>query len=188
MHEFLPLDAEEVAQALGLWRANGRAGVRKRQDMEPAWPGKPAAVVVGGAHGMECMTLTWGFEPPTGTKPVFNARWEKLAEQERSGRGFWAQARRCVVPARMIWEPSPQGDVPYQVPGMPVFLMAGVWQAGRFSVVTVPASESILPIHPRMPLVLPRGFSHDWLAGRVPAESPRLERADIETADPAVSG
>ena len=179
MHEFQPLTQTEVVAALTSWNNGRRAGFPKGETVEPVWPNGAAPVIVGGAGGMECRTLLWGFPPPTGNKPVFNTRSEKLFEQEKQGRGFWSRARRCLVPTRGIWEPSPQGDVLFHVAGMPVFLMAGVCEGDRFSVVTVPASPDILPIHPRMPLILPRGFSHAWLQGAVPAECPRLERVDI---------
>lgn len=179
MHEFQPLTQAEVVAALTSRNAGGRAGFPKGELVEPVWPNGAAPVIVGSTNGMECRTLLWGFPAPTGNKPVFNARSEKLFEQERQRRGFWSRAQRCLVPARMIWEPSPQGDVPFHVGEMPVFLMAGVYEGGRFSIVTVPASPDILPIHPRMPLILPRGFSHAWLQGAVPAECPRLERVDI---------
>ena len=179
MHEFQPLTQTEVVAALTSWNNGRRAGFPKGETVEPVWPNGAAPVIVGGAGGMECRTLLWCFPPPTGNKPVFNTRSEKLFEQEKQGRGFWSRARRCLVPTRGIWEPSPQGDVLFHVAGMPVFLMAGVCEGDRFSVVTVPASPDILPIHPRMPLILPRGFSHAWLQGAVPAECPRLERVDI---------
>lgn len=153
MHEFQPLTEAEVVAALSSWNAGRRAGFPKGETVEPVWPNGAAPVVVGGAGDMECRTLLWGFLPPTGNKPVFNARSEKLFEQEKRGRGFWSHARRCLVPTRGIWEPSSQGDVPFHVAGMPVFLMAGVYEGDRFSVVTVPASPDILPIHPRLSLI-----------------------------------
>ena len=177
MHEFEPISEDEVNAALASWRADGRAGFSKGEPVEPVWPNGTAPVIVGAADGMECRMLAWGFMLPGENKPVFNARIEKLLEQQRHGSGFWGHARRCLVPARGFWEPSAQGDVLFHVAEMPVFLMAGVCEGGRFSVVTVPASPDVLPIHPRMPLVLPRGFSHGWLQGAVPAESPALERA-----------
>ncbi len=181
MHEFLPLTQGEVAEALERLNAQGRAGfATAAQVAEPVWPGGTAPVIVqtAPAGALECHMLSWGFEPPTPGKPVFNARWEKLCAQQLQGQGFWAQARRCLVPTRGFWEPSPQGDVPFGVAGMPVFLMAGVCQQGRFATVTVPASEDVLPIHPRMPLVLARGDSRAWLRGEMldPARSPALER------------
>ena len=86
------------------------------------------------------------------------------------------------MPSRGFWEPSPRGDALFGVSGMPVFLMAGVCRQGRFATLTVPASEDVLPIHPRMPLVLARGDARVWLAGEMldPARSPALERLHNE--------
>ena len=145
MHEFQPLTQTEVVAALTSWNNGRRAGFPKGETVEPVWPNGAAPVIVGGAGGMECRTLLWGFPPPTGNKPVFNTRSEKLFEQEKQGRGFWSRARRCLVPTRGIWEPSPQGDVLFHVAGMPVFLMAGVCEGDRFSVVTVPDSPISCP-------------------------------------------
>ncbi len=176
MHQFQPISENEADAALASWRAGGRAGFPKGEPAEPVWPNGTVPVIVGAAGGMECRMLSWGFALPGENKPVFNTRIEKLLGQERSGGGFWGRARRCMVPSRGFWEPSAQGDVLFRAAGMPVFLMAGVYEGDRFSIVTIPASPDVLPIHPRMPLVLPRGFSHGWLQGAVPTEPPGLER------------
>ncbi len=185
MHEYIPLTEVETGLALESLRTRGRACFSSQPAIEPApvWPGDNAAVIIqtAPAAALECRVLTWGFDPPESVAPsklVFNARWEKLCDQRRQGYGFWASARPCLVPARRFWEPSPQGDVPFGVQGLPVFLMAGVFLHGRFATVTVPASPDVLPIHPRMPLVLARGDSSAWLAGEMldPARSPALQR------------
>ncbi len=184
MHEFLPLTQAEVADALACLNARGAARfARAAQAAEPVWPGGAAPVIArGGVGTLECRVLSWGFEPPTPGKPVFNARWEKLCAQQLQGQGFWSRAERCLVPSRGFWEPSPRGDVLFGAAGMPVFLMAGVCRQGRFATLTVPASEDVLPIHPRMPLVLARGDALAWLAGAMldPARSPALERLHNE--------
>jgi putative SOS response-associated peptidase YedK len=50
------------------------------------------------------------------------------------------------------------------LPGHRVFLLAGVQQAGRFSVVTTAPNASVAPLHSRMPLVLAPGESRIWLS------------------------
>lgn len=112
---------------------------------------------------------------------VFNTRLDTALEQLHSGRGLWADPMhdgRCLVPVRAFYEqsatetvPSPRTGKPVKRPyrftlaGHGVFLLAGVAQGGRFSVVTTEPNAQVAPVHNRMPLVLGPGESQAWLAG-----------------------
>ena len=91
MHEFQPLTQAEVVAALSSWNAGRRAGFPKGETVEPVWPNGAAPVIVGSADGLECRTLLWGFPPPTGNKPVFNARSEKLFDSGHAHGAAWCQ-------------------------------------------------------------------------------------------------
>jgi putative SOS response-associated peptidase YedK len=51
----------------------------------------------------------------------------------------------------------------FTYPGHNVFLLAGVWENDRVSVVTTVPNADVSPIHTRMPLVLAPGESSVWL-------------------------
>ncbi len=46
-----------------------------------------------------------------------------------------------------------------------MFLLAGIAQEGRFSIVTTAPNRWVAPVHNRMPLVLGPGESRVWLEG-----------------------
>lgn len=136
----------------------------------------------------------WGQRPsdPTGPqvagatggpapKLVFNTRLNTAARQLRDGCGLWAQAiahGRCLVPVRAFYEQSatetaasPLTGKPIRKPyrftlaGSSVFLLAGIAEDGRFSIVTTEPNAQVAAVHNRMPLVLGPGESAAWLAG-----------------------
>lgn len=120
-------------------------------------------------------------DPSSGSgKLVFNTRLETAVEQLRSGRGLWADAiagGRCLVPARAFYEngaatpPNAQdacgqtGLYRFTLVGTTAFLMAGICQNGRFSLVTTAPNAQVGAVHNRMPLVLGQGESTRWLQG-----------------------
>lgn len=73
----------------------------------------------------------------------------------------------------------------FTVPGGGVFLLAGLAQDGRFSIVTTAPNRWVAPIHGRMPLVLGSGESRVWLAGEFEALADRRDVAlEVCSAEP----
>ena len=76
---------------------------------------------------------------------------------------------RCLVPVRGFYEswtkrPDRRGtDIRFTMPGRSVFLLAGVCDGERFSVVTTKPNADVGAYHTRMPLVLGAGESGTWL-------------------------
>lgn len=123
---------------------------------------------------------------------VFNTRLETATTHAHTGRGMWAYAAthgRCLVPVRAFYESHAIERVPslktgrtirrayrFTLQGSPAFLLAGVAQDGKFSIVTTPPNATMAPIHNRMPLVLGPGESQLWLSGKFDA---LLDRSGI---------
>ena len=156
--------------------------------------------------GLKAAVMTWGFwsqhpkpagrpNPPdappaalpaekvvAASKLVFNTRLDTGVRQLRAGRGMWADAMangRCLVPVRAFYENGPapiRRPFRFSLAGSSVFLLAGIAEDGRFSIVTTSPNSQVAPVHNRMPLVLAPGESHLWLAGdlRDPAVLGRL--------------
>jgi putative SOS response-associated peptidase YedK len=45
--------------------------------------------------------------------------------------------------------------------------MAGIEKQGEFVIITKPAEDEMLSIHPRMPLIIPAEQAVDWLNGKL---------------------
>lgn len=125
--------------------------------------------------------LRWGLVPlwakdaAIGSRMI-NARSESLAEKP-AFRDAYAK-RRCLVPIDGFYEwvevPGSKRKQPYAVAmedGAPMVL-AGLWERWRapdgeimrtFTVVTCPATPRLLPLHDRMPVVLPPEAWGLWL-------------------------
>lgn len=171
--------------------AGTAAGSGARRD---AYPGSEVPVFVPQEDGrLKAVLATWGFwgqRPPARAagktdapvpKLIFNTRLDTAERQLHDGRGLWAQAiahGRCLVPVRAFYEQSaaetvasPRTGKPIRKPyrftlaGSPAFLLAGIAEDGRFSIVTTAPNAQVAPVHNRMPLVLARGESAAWLAG-----------------------
>lgn len=182
-HRISPLLIEELRAAVEGLRTTGHARVPRRdpaQVVPDAYPGKQMPLFTIDADGSLIPTmLTWGFDAPQGGKAkyVFNTRIETALAQARSGHGLWAKPitlGRCLVPVRGFYERQtvtgtvegmvPRGgQVRFTLPGHQVFLLAGVWENDRFSVVTTAPNASMASVHSRMPLVLGPGESSLWL-------------------------
>lgn len=178
-HRVSPLLIAELKAALRDLEATGHARVPQREPdivVPDAYPGRQLPLFAPDANGrLQALELTWGFEHPTqGGKLVFNTRLDTALAQARSGRGLWAGAierGRCLVPVRNFYEHWTQAtteqdrrrQVRFSYPGHRVFLLAGVCDGERVSIVTTEPCPSVSSVHNRMPLVLATGESSIWL-------------------------
>lgn len=179
-HRVSPLLIAELRAALREREDTGHARVPHRASeivVPDAYPGKQLPLIVpDGAGRLEALELTWGFDnpAPTGGRLVFNTRLETALSQARSGRGLWAGAiaeGRCLVPVRSFYERWTQAgsaqdrrrNVCFTYPGHQVFLLAGVCEGERVSIVTTQPNADVAAVHNRMPLVLGPGESSVWL-------------------------
>ncbi len=205
-HHIEPIDYDELGEALARWNLGGRALTQRRSAPPDAYPGSKVAVALPVYDkGLQAAVLTWGFsrpqpaaENPAARKrnqPLFNTRLETAVEQARTGRGLWAEAiarGRCLVPVRAFYEwdgraeasgsgGTPKRECRFTVPGGGVFLLAGLAQEDRFSIVTTTPNHWVAPVHNRMPLVLGPGESRLWLEGDFEALADR-GTVELETS------
>ena len=175
-HRFTPLTVTEAESVLASRRDTGRATMPASDPavvVPDAYPGTQVPLFVPGEGGELVVTvLTWGFEGAgQSSRPVFNTRIETALSHARVGRGMWANAvehGRCLVPVRAFFEPGTMSgergaQVRFTMGRHRAFLLAGVYEADRFSVVTTKPNAAVAPIHQRMPLVLSAGESALWL-------------------------
>lgn len=134
-------------------------------------------------------------------KLIYNTRIESALEQlDRMARGLeggmWGESlatRRCVVPTFGFYEPhrtlrvtSPKTGRPiaqqvrFGLSGEDVTFMAGIYQDGRFSIVTTAPNGQMSPVHDRMPLVLTSREVSTWLGSRFASRADRsMTRFDV---------
>lgn len=173
-----PVLLTELEEALLMLRVSGRAKLPRRdpsQAVPDAYPGSRLATILPTADGgFEAAELTWGFDSPRGAKGkyVYNTRIETALDQAGSGQGIWAgpiRDGRCLVPVRGFFERNTVArgrradQVRFVLAGHGVFLLAGVQEQGRLSVVTTRPNPDVARFHSRMPLVLGPGESALWL-------------------------
>lgn len=119
--------------------------------------------------------MKWGYTMSNG-KLVFNARSETASEKPLFRDGM--TQRRCLVPAAHYfeWEKRGREKIKYAIKpaDVSVLYMAGIYRIENgipvFSILTREPASSISFIHDRMPVILPREFTTDWLNLRFKAE------------------
>ena len=149
-----------------------------------------AAVRLGPDGRREVGFLRWGLIPAwakdaTIASRLINARGETLAEKPAFRQAF-AQ-RRCLLPADGFYEWAKTGSggkQPYYIHRRDGGLMAfaGLWESWRgpddaipmetCCIITTAATESLAPIHHRMPVILAREQHDLWL-------DPKTVRGDL---------
>ena len=124
----------------------------------------------------ELVQLKWGLiphwsrEPPE--EPHVNARSETVAEKPSFRDAF--RLRRCLVPANGFygWKPGKPRKQPYYFrPTSGIFVCAGIWDRWHgpegpvetLSVLTMPSNELVMPMDPRMPVVVGEEHFAAWL-------------------------
>ena len=129
-------------------------------------PSDAVTVISGRKPGLLAEDMRWGFPPRTGTQLLINARAETALEKATFSGSV--RSRRCVIAASRFYEwDSDKNKVSFFSPGFPVIYMAGFYRrfpdGDRFIVLTTAANESVLPVHDRMPLSLPRELVLPWI-------------------------
>lgn len=144
-------------------------------------PTQDAPVVAVGREGRRIAAFRWGLVPHWAGDPsignrLINARSETAHEKPAFRDAF--AGKRCLVVADGFYEwQRPQSGrgpkQPYWIhdPDERPFAMAGLWEKwGRgdepllsFTILTTRASESLEPIHERMPVLLPEKSWEAWL-------------------------
>ncbi len=197
-HRITPLLFDELQAALDEMHETGHARLPRRDPsvvVPDAYPGMQVPLFVAGEGGeLVVAERVWGFDAELRgrTKRVFNTRMETALQHARSGRGMWAEpvvTGRCLVPVRSFYESWTRSrerrgtDVRFECPGFQVFLLAGVCDEARFSVVTTSPNADVAPIHSRMPVVLGPGESFVWLGPDFASLADRSRVSLVATAE-----
>ena len=149
----------------------------------------------------------WAKEPNIGYR-LINARAETAHEKPSFRAAF--RARRCLIPADGFYEWAkaargrPKQPWLFQMKDGSGFAFAGLWESWRVpgglalagslaelapgdtletcTILTTQANETVAPVHPRMPVILPPAAFDPWLSGDAVPLAPYP--ADAMTAHP----
>ena len=141
----------------------------------------------------ELAAFNWGLVPawakdPAAINRMINARGETIGEKPTFRAAF--RRRRCLIPADGFyeWKSASKGvKKPYYIrlaDGKP-FAFAGIWEhweggdGDEFltcAIVTTDANNQLLPIHHRMPVILPPAAHETWLVGDTREVGPLIAR------------
>lgn len=161
-------------------------------------PTQVMPVVAAPEGKRELCLMRWGLVPfwakdkSIGNR-LINARVETAADKPAFRHSY--RHRRCLVPASgyFEWQQRPGGKQPFYIrpADHQVFAFAGLWDEWTdpeggvlysYTILTTDATPSMMPIHDRMPFILPRAQESAWLLGGPPlAAETQLEAYEIST-------
>lgn len=186
-----PAEFSEIKLAFELSASVSGAGLAWHNNIAASYGVGSSAPLIVTDNGERALTTgRFWYVPPFWNQPLkelptsFNARSERIRES-KFFRGAVSE-RRCLVPMMGWFERSRERRRDYRfAPKRPEpeatkpFACAGVWSTAHdeqgntfrsFAILTTVANDSALPIHPRMPLVVPPHDYEPWLLGDDPHE------------------
>lgn len=164
-------------------------GVSGFETMKPRYniaPSQPVAAVRldRGGKGRELAMLRWGLIPSWTKDPgigsrMINARAETVREKPAFRNAF--RRRRCLIPSSGFfeWKKKERGKQPYYIrmrDGRPM-AFGGLWDRWEgpdgnavetCSILTTLANSVLVPIHDRMPVIMPADLYARWLDPSAP--------------------
>lgn len=133
--------------------------------------GDQAPVMVAQKGGWRMTRMRWGFPSRwPGAGLLVNARSETVLSRAAFAESF--RERRCLVPASGFLERNGSLHLFREEQGAPLY-MAGIYAAfpdaagiarPAFVILTRPAAGRVLPIHDRMPLLIPEARQDAYFA------------------------
>jgi putative SOS response-associated peptidase YedK len=132
--------------------------------------------------------LKWGFIPHFKTsnekqEGFINARSETVLDRPSFKTAFLKRRCLILVDGFYEWKNLPRIKQPFYIhrKDSSVFALAGIWEGETCAILTVEANELLMPVHPRMPVIIPPDKYNDWLKG---SSAPEIAKA-LLTAYPS---
>lgn len=160
-------------------------GVAPLPDLAPHWniaPGADVLAIREGGAGRQAVTLRWGLIPSWAKDPAIGHRLANARAESADMRTAFRDAfrlRRCILPADGFYEweglKGQKRRQPWRVEARDggILALGAIWESWRdpegdpletCTILTVPANETIEPIHDRMPVIVARGDIAAWLS------------------------
>ncbi|WEV44025.1 SOS response-associated peptidase family protein [Lactobacillus sp. ESL0684] len=138
------------------------------------FPKDQAPVLIYQNQQLQLISKSWGYPSPINQQKVlFNARVERFFENKASMWDTSFAKQRCLIIADQFFETGKQTYIAnqrryherfsFRNPDEPLTLIAGIYQADQFAMVTTSPNAVMSPIHDRMPLVITPQELRQWL-------------------------
>jgi len=142
-------------------------------------PGTDVLSIISDGEKYRAGTFKWGFIPSfakdiNNTYKMINSRVEGIESKNAFKDSF--MKRRCLILADGYyeWKINGKGKIPYliQKSHKEMFFLAGIWSKSvkengeviySTSIITKAANNSLLDIHPRMPIILNEDNAKRWI-------------------------
>jgi putative SOS response-associated peptidase YedK len=165
-------------------------------------PSQDVAIVRDTGAGRELVMARWGLVPYWSKTPqtkysTSNARIESVAEKPAYRESF--RRRRCLIPADGFyeWRTVNGNKVPQYIrlQDAGVFAFAGLWDRWQgdgtildsCSIIVMPSSAAMQPIHARMPVIVDPACYDGWLDNAITARPEILRLLASERSGELVS-
>lgn len=160
---FTDREIEEINKIID--EANKNSENRKMKTGE-IFPSDLVPVLVANKQHCTANLLTWGFPSFNGKGLIINARSETAYEKKTFKESL--ENRRCVIPSTGFYEwDAKRKKFLFNMADSPLLHMAGIYNKykgeNRFVILTTGANNSVLEVHKRMPVVLPKDKIETWL-------------------------
>jgi putative SOS response-associated peptidase YedK len=191
-----------VRESLGLPPAGTRpagCALRPRYNIAPS---QAVAIVRDTGAGRELVMARWGLVPYWSKTPrtgysTINARIESVAEKPAYRESF--RHRRCLIPADGFyeWREVNGNKVPqyFRLRDAGVFAFAGLWDRWQgddtilesCSIIVMPSSAVMQPVHARMPVIVDPAAYDGWLDNAITARQEILSLLESERSGELVT-
>lgn len=151
------------------------------------FPTNAAPILYLGQGEIKPALSTWGFPRFDAKGVIINARSETADSRPMFKKSL--HMRRCVIPSTGFYEWTQHGPkikYRFNLPNHDVLYMAGIYNEfngeNKFVILTTGANDSIADVHDRMPVVLPKTLTEEWLTSEefalnyIQASMPKLIR------------
>lgn len=169
---------ESVREIKRLVSETGQTFGKKRHtgDIRPS---EPALVLTARESRIQCQEKRWGFPGFKAKNLIINARSETALTKAIFQDSI--RNRRCVIPAAGFYEwNSLKEKASFYSADSPILYMAGCYShyndADCFVILTVPANESMIGTHDRMPLLIEEREILPWLSDSARTEEFLLKK------------
>ena len=131
------------------------------------FPTNTVPVLIGEQDEIEPIPCVWGFPNFKSKGVIINARSETAIERRTFRESL--TSRRCIIPACGFYEWNKNKErIYFTQPNQNIIYMAGIYnfynEKIRFVILTTGANQSIVDVHDRMPLILPKDQLQTWLS------------------------
>ena len=145
---------------------------------------KNSNISANAKNDIEIQKMFWGF-PSKDNKLIINARAESVFEKPLFHDGI--SKNRCVIPAISFYEwDKDKIKVTFSKKDSSLFYLAGFYliknNTNFFVILTTKANNSVISVHPRMPLFFEANQVRDWICGNNPERYLQLQMPELSSS------